>query len=152
MTIDIALRLDATRMPPNIVQLQHKLRLGVTPEVLGLVELGRGVQKAAYLYQSKLGGRYIVKLNTGGFGQPEKKSPPNLRKYGVENIRQFLAGPYIIQELVTPLSTRENHCNVPQSHNAWKILGAVQWHEQRGDYHPGNFGIRANGELVCFDW
>jgi hypothetical protein len=138
--------------PPNITQLQHRLRKGSAPLELGCTVIEKGAQKIAYLIVFPHGTRYVVKENTGGWKNPQQKRPPDLRKYGCETIYQLRARQWTIQEYVTPLKMR--NCDeylVPESHPVWEIFWTVS-RAECGDYHPANFGIRDSGELVCFDW
>lgn len=130
---------------------------------MGLKRLGNGVQKTAYVieFPKKLWDveprRYVVKENTGGYGREEIIRPPDLSAFGIETIYQILAGNYIIQELTKVL------CTVDYNHPAWQVYNEFnnkRWtikdkngnRKYRGDYHDGNFGVRADGSLVCFDW
>ena len=116
------------------------------------VQLDRGAQKTGYKFTDRLGYQWVVKEDTGGYNNPSQRKPPNLKKYGCDTITQWQAGGWIIQEFVTPLRLRGNATvTVPYDHPAWRIYTEISNHEF-GDYHDGNFGIRADGSLVCFDW
>jgi hypothetical protein len=133
--------------------IERALRLGKHPKDIGATELSAGAQKMAYAITTKHGTKFVIKENSGGYGNHEQIRPPNLRKYGCSSIRQHRAGNWIIQEQVTPLRVRcSTTILVPKTNPAWKVFHKINAHEY-GDYHSANFGIRASdGKLVCFDW
>ena len=154
------------KQPPNITQLQHKLRKGANPEDWNLRVLGAGVEKTAYQIDFvkviflendytkpfKQMVSYVVKLNeSGGYIEGPKKCP-DLTDYDVQKIYQIQAGKYVIQELTTVLGITTTE----QYPDAWaaydKLNSARRNGEIRGDFHTNNMGVRPNGELVCFDW
>lgn len=130
----------------NIINLERALRRGKTPEEIGCQRIGQGVSKTAYLYTTTKGAKYVVKLDLAdGFRSIARSTPPDLRKYGVSRLYHTRAGKYCIQEYTRVLA------DVEKEHPAWNIFNVVS-RLHTGDYHSNNFGVRENGELVCFDW
>ena len=136
----------------NLAYIERQLRLGKTPEELGGKEIGRGVCKAAYFFDSPAGG-FVVKLNAqDGFAGIQQKTPP--KKYLVEGARAartYKAGRYIIQERVKVLdeiigeAKNEDYKEEPY----YKAYKAVR---KFGDCHSRNVGVGKDGMLVVFDW
>jgi len=135
-------------MARNIIYIERQLRAGKTPQSLGAVEIGRGVQKAAYRFPDS---PYVVKeCGDGGYQDGSDKPPKKIRDYGARAARKWRAGKWTFQEMVTPIVdlTREQkteHADAIKRHRDMR-------HACIGDLHAGNVGIAKNGDLVVFDW
>jgi len=135
-------------MARNITYIQRQLRAGKTPESLGAIICGQGVQKAAYRIPGSI---YVIKeMSDGGYRDGSDKPPKGIKKYGARAAIKFRAGKWSFQEYVTPIcklsyEERDSHSDALKRHRD-------MYNSDLGDLHEGNVGIAKNGDLVVFDW
>ena len=140
------------KQPPNLTQLQHKLRQGCSPSDWNLAIIGNGAQKCAFViefpkksYETETS-KFVIKENSGGYRDGSKR-PPNLQAYGIDTIYQIKAGDWIIQELAVKILA-----DLPRNHTAWAKFLKMRNAGIDQDLHSHNFGIRDDDSLICFDW
>lgn len=131
----------------NLAYIEKSLRQGKDPAELGGKEIGKGVCKAAYLFNDS----FVVKLNAqAGFkGSPQKTPPKFISEYGARAPRTYKAGKYIIQEYVKVLAEVKDYTKT-KAYETWRELRMGKGREY--DMHEYNCGVDANGQLVVFDW
>ena len=139
----------------NLAYIERQLRLGKTPEELGGKEIGRGVCKAAYLFNDS----FVVKANAqGGFAATPQKNPPKwIKAFGARGPRTYKAGSYIIQEYVTVLETLIDKDPKFKDTPVYKQWIEMYRHGHANglagsDVHEKNCGVCKDGTLVVFDW
>lgn len=130
----------------TLINLERALRKGKTPLELGGEEIGRGVQKTAYLITTSKGYRVVVKEDTGGYCNNLKRPPSEIAKYGAKPIYQTKAGKYLIQGYCTPIKQLNRDDDV---YKLWRVMYDALFSY---DLHHGNCGKDDNGNLVVFDW
>lgn len=135
-------------MARNITYIQRQLRAGKTPESLGAIVCGQGVQKAAYRIPGSI---YVIKeMADGGYRDGSDKPPKRIKHYGARAAIKFRAGKWSFQEYVTPIckmsfEDKQKHVDALNRHEK-------MYNEHFADLHSGNVGIAKNGDLVVFDW
>lgn len=137
----------------SIRYIEQQLRRGKSPEELGGKVIGKGAFKAAYLFDSPVGG-FVVKLNSQcgveGNGMQVKTPPKWIRDYGARQPRTYKVGKYLIQEFVTPIRKIKDYDGTV-AYKVWDKMNSDE-RAMRLDMHTGNVGVDANGQLVVFDW
>jgi hypothetical protein len=133
----------------NLAYIERMLRLGKHPEALGGKLIGKGVCKAAYLFNDS----FVVKENKQcGFAAKAQKLPPKwIKEFNMRAPRTYKAGKYLIQEYVTVLAKIDNWQHTPAG-KTWRAMWSERKKYGYHDMHQSNVGVDKDGNLVVFDW
>lgn len=145
----------------NIIYLERQLRSGKTPEDLGGVRIGKGMQRIAYCI-----GNVVVKKKVEGWNDLKSRPPiARLNKFGVGYVRTYRAGNWTLQEKTVVLFDLMNRPEDYPQFSKEEIKEYVKTWEtmylqinigvgkcQFLDIHEQNCGVDSRGKLVVFDW